>query len=123
LIFVSTARFRCKAKSQDGKKKGKEAGNDIVGEKRRDSSSSSSDDEDATVKTRPTEDGAQGLESADIVVGDEKIHADKDMSPKEKKKFMQKEAKRKRDEMVSKMTKMTETGLGAFADFMERMTK
>lgn len=57
------------------------------------------------------------------MVGGEKIKTDKDLSDKEKKKLAQKEAKRKRDEMVSQMTKMTEDGLGAFADFMERMTK
>ena len=111
------------AERQDGRKRGKEAGNANVGEKTIDSSSSSSDDEDAPVKIRPTHDGDQGLESAELVVGDEKIQADKNLSHKEKKKIQQKAAKRKRDEMVSKMTKITEMGLGAFADFMERMTK
>ncbi len=45
------------------------------------------------------------------------------MDEKAKKKLAQREAKRKRDEMVSKMTKATEDGLGAFADLMERMNK
>lgn len=44
-------------------------------------------------------------------------------SEKNKKKLAQHEAKRKRDEMVSKMTKATEDGLGALADTIERFTK
>lgn len=75
------------------------------------------------MEKRPIQDGEQGLESADVVVGGEKIKTEKPLTEKEKKKLAQKEAKRKRDEMVSNMTKMTEDGLGAFADFMERMTK
>jgi hypothetical protein len=57
------------------------------------------------------------------VVGGEKIVPDKPLDEKEKKKLAQREAKRKRDEVVSKMTKATEDGLGAFADLIERMTK
>ena len=65
----------------------------------------------------------QGLQSADVVIGGEKIKMDEDIPEKKKKKLAQQEAKRKRDEMVSKMIKGTEQGLGAFADFMERMQK
>lgn len=65
----------------------------------------------------------QGLQSADVVIGGEKIKLDEQISDKKKKKIAQQEAKRKRDEMVSKMIKGTEQGLGAFADFMERMQK
>jgi hypothetical protein len=114
------------ADQQDGKKKGKEAGNSELGEKKRNSSSSSESDDDEdedAVKVQSTQDGAQGLESADVVVGGEKVKTDKKLSEKEKKKLAQKEAKRKRDEMVGKMTKATEDGLGAFADLMERLNK
>ncbi|ORY32602.1 hypothetical protein BCR39DRAFT_564238 [Naematelia encephala] len=104
----------------DGRKKGKEAGNANVGEKSRDSDTSSDDDDD--IDKRPQGEHAQGLESADVVVGGEKISSNKPISDKEKKKLAQKEAKRKRDELVAKMTKATETGLGAFADTMERFT-
>lgn len=58
-----------------------------------------------------------------MVVGGEKIIPNKPLDEKEKKKVAQKEAKRKRDEMVSKMTKGTEDGLGALADTIERFTK
>lgn len=65
----------------------------------------------------------QGLQSADVIIGGEKIKMDEEMSEKKKKKIARQEAKRKRDEMVSTMIKGTEQGLGAFADFMERMQK
>ena len=65
----------------------------------------------------------QGLQSADVVIGGEKIKLEDDIPEKKKKKIAQQEAKRKRDEMVGKMIKATEQGLGAFADFMERMQK
>ncbi|KAE8537706.1 hypothetical protein D1P53_005762 [Cryptococcus gattii VGV] len=107
----------------DGKKKGKEAGNANVGEKEEEPESSSSEDE-GSVKTAPVgEEGKpQGLESADIVIGGEKITPDKPLTDKEKKQLAQREAKRKRDEMVSKMTKLTEDSLGTFADAIERFT-
>ncbi|KIR55879.1 hypothetical protein I315_01761 [Cryptococcus gattii Ru294] len=107
----------------DGKKKGKEAGNANVGEKEEEPESSSSEDE-VSVKTAPVgEEGKpQGLESADIVIGGEKITPDKPLTDKEKKQLAQREAKRKRDEMVSKMTKLTEDSLGSFADAIERFT-
>ncbi|WVO22305.1 uncharacterized protein IAS62_003635 [Cryptococcus decagattii] len=107
----------------DGKKKGKEAGNTNVGEKEEERESSSSEDE-GSVKTAPVgEEGKpQGLESADIVIGGEKITPDKPLTDKEKKQLAQREAKRKRDEMVSKMTKLTEDSLGSFADAIERFT-
>lgn len=94
-----------------------------MGEKKADSSSSSSEDEDDEVKNRPTKEGEQGLESADVVVGGEKIHSEKELTDKQKKKLAQKAAKQARDDMVSKMTKATEVGLGEFADLTERMTK
>lgn len=95
-----------------------------MGEKQEESSSSSSsEDEDEVVKSRPAQDGAQGLESAEIVLGGGKVQSDKPLTEKEKKKLQQKEAKKKRDEMVSKMTKATEVGLGEFADLTERLTK
>jgi hypothetical protein len=52
-----------------------------------------------------------------------KIKAEAEMNQKEKKKLAQMEAKRKRDELVGKMTKATEAGLGELADFMEIMNK
>lgn len=107
---------------QDGRKKGKEAGNSTVGEKKREASSSSSSSDDE-VSSRPQLDGAQGMESGTVVVGGEKINSKKPLKEKDKKKLMQQEAKRKRDELVSKMTKATEDGLGAFADMFERFTK
>jgi hypothetical protein len=98
--------------------------------------SESSDDEDVVPTTPPPAkdpyahelikmegDQSQGLESADVVIGGKKITADTELNEKEKKKLAQTEAKRKRDELVSKMTKATEDGLGAFADMMEVMTK
>lgn len=98
--------------------------------------SESSDDEDVGPTTPPPakdpyahelikmeDDQSQGLESADVVIGGKKITADTELNEKEKKKLAQTEAKRKRDELVSKMTKATEDGLGAFADMMEVMTK
>lgn len=45
------------------------------------------------------------------------------MTEKQKKKKAQKIAKKKRDELVSKMTKGTQDGLGAAADMIERLTK
>lgn len=56
-------------------------------------------------------------------MGGEKIVPNKPLGEKAEKKLAQREAKRKRDEMVSKMTKATEDGLGALADLIERMTK
>lgn len=116
---------------QDGSKKGKNAGNSAVGEKQVDSSSDDDDEDDFVA---PGREGAsnidhlndhkhQGLQSADAVIGGEKISFDQEMSDKKKKKIAQREAKRKRDDMVSKMIKGTEVGLGDFADFMERLQK
>ncbi|WVQ99136.1 hypothetical protein IAU59_006268 [Kwoniella sp. CBS 9459] len=111
----------------DGRKKGKEAGNSEVGEKKAESSSSSDVDDDVPpgqpgVNRTAKQDQSQGLESGTVVVGGEKITPEKPLNDKEKKKLAQREAKRKRDEMVSKMTKATEEGLGAFADTIERFT-
>ncbi|KGB74623.2 hypothetical protein CNBG_0461 [Cryptococcus deuterogattii R265] len=107
----------------DGKKKGKEAGNANVGEKEEEPESSSSEDEGSVKTAAVGEEGKpQGLESADIVIGGEKITPDKPLTDKEKKQLAQREAKRKRDEMVSKMTKLTEDSLGSFADAIERFT-
>nr|ODN82538.1 hypothetical protein L203_05347 [Cryptococcus depauperatus CBS 7841] len=97
----------------DGSKEGKAAGNANVGEKNEESSLSSSDFNE--------EDKPQGEDSAEVIVGGEKIVPSKPMSEKERKQLAQTEAKRKRDQMVSKMTKATEDGLGAFADMAERM--
>jgi hypothetical protein len=95
-----------------------------MGEKKRhsDTSSSSSSDEDGII-TSGRNSAAQGVETADIVVGDKKISTDKDMTEKQKKKMLQQEAKKKRDAMVSNMTQATEQGLGALADMIERFTK
>ncbi|KAL7421556.1 hypothetical protein Q5752_003325 [Cryptotrichosporon argae] len=103
----------------DGRKKGKNAGNANVGEKVVEPESDLDDDEaDPTnAKTKP-----QGLVSADVKVGDEHIALDEKTDDKKKKKIAQQAAKQKRDELVGKMTKATEDGLGAFADLMERMT-
>ncbi|KAL0250702.1 hypothetical protein I308_102885 [Cryptococcus tetragattii IND107] len=107
----------------DGKKKGKEAGNANVGEKAEEPESSSSEDEGSVKTAAVGEEGKlQGLESADIVIGGEKITPDQPLTDKEKKQLAQREAKRKRDEMVSKMTKLTEDSLGTFADAIERFT-
>ncbi|OCF31032.1 hypothetical protein I316_07303 [Kwoniella heveanensis BCC8398] len=112
----------------DGRKKGKEAGNSNVGEKKAGSSSSSSDVDDDVPPGQPAvnrtakQGQAQGLDSGAVVVGGETITPEKPLNDKEKKKLAQREAKRKRDEMVSKMTKATEDGLGAFADTIERFT-
>ena len=118
--------------NQDGSKKGKNAGNSAVGEKQHhsDLESDSDDDEDDAIQKKGDvgADKPQGTESADLVVAGEKIdvadHKDgKEISEKEKKKLLAKEAKKKRDELVGKMTKSTEVGLGSFADLIERMTK
>ncbi|CAD6577000.1 MAG: hypothetical protein TREMPRED_001836 [Tremellales sp. Tagirdzhanova-0007] len=101
----------------DGRKKGKEAGNSTVGEKQAGSSS----DEDEAEKAKQTTPGEQGLESADVVIGGKQITPNKPLDEKAKNKLAQREAKRKRDEMVSKMTKATEDTLGALADLIERM--
>ncbi|WWC89593.1 uncharacterized protein L201_004518 [Kwoniella dendrophila CBS 6074] len=123
----------------DGRKKGKEAGNSTVGEKKRKSdTSSNTSDSDSDDDYEPDNDvppgqpgvtrkkhgknQSAGLESGTVVIGGETVTPDKPLNEKEKKKLAQREAKRKRDEMVSKMTKATEEGLGAFADTMERMT-
>ena len=96
-----------------------------MGEKTRESdpSDSSDEDDDNDKIVQPTQEGAQGVEGADVVVGGEKISIDKSLSDKEKKKLAQREAKRKRDELVSKMTKATEDGLGSIADMIEMFTK
>lgn len=65
----------------------------------------------------------QGEESADLVIGGEKITHDDKMTEKQKKKAAQALAKKKRDELVAKMTKGTQDGLGAAADMIERLTK
>ncbi|KAK4684455.1 hypothetical protein P7C73_g5722, partial [Tremellales sp. Uapishka_1] len=96
----------------DGQKKGKKAGNANVGEKIVESSSESEDESE-----KP-----QGMDSADVVVNGEKININEPVSDKKKKKLAQKEAKKKRDEMVGKMIKATEGGLGDLADMMERFT-
>jgi hypothetical protein len=84
----------------------------------------SSDDDGPVTKIDPGAEGrTQGLGSADAVVGGEEIHIDKDLSEKERKKLAAKEAKKKRDQMVGKMVKTTESGLGAFADMTEMFTK
>lgn len=58
--------------------------------------------------------------SADAVVGGQKVEAfDED----DKDKAAAIEVKRKRDEMVAKMCKGTETGLGGAADFVEILQK
>ncbi|WVQ82424.1 hypothetical protein IAT38_004552 [Cryptococcus sp. DSM 104549] len=107
-----------------GRKGSKESGNANVGEKTAESSSSDEDPEEDEMnpEREKQKDGAQGLDSGDVVIGGETITPDKPLSDKEKKKLAQREAKRKRDEMVSKMIKGTEDGLGAFADMMERFT-
>ncbi|WRT66094.1 uncharacterized protein IL334_003047 [Kwoniella shivajii] len=111
----------------DGRKKGKQAGNSEVGEKKRDDDSSDLDDDVApgqppVSREKHGESQAQGLESGTVVIGGETINSDKPLNEKDKKKLAQTEAKRKRDEMVSKMTKATEEGLGAVADTIERLT-
>jgi hypothetical protein len=45
------------------------------------------------------------------------------VSEKKRKKLAAKEAKKKRDQMVGKMVKTTESTLGAFADMTEMFTK
>lgn len=76
------------------------------------------------VKTTPEEQGhSQGQGSADAVVAGEQIHVDPELSEKKRKKLAAKEAKKKRDDLVGKMTKAAEDGLGGFADMTEMMTK
>lgn len=117
-------------------KKGKNAGNSQVGEKILEESDSDSDSDDSdkpeklptTSHTIPgatttAADKPQGLESADVVIGGEKIDHDENLSERQKKKRAAKLAKKKRDELVSKMTKTTQDGLGAAADMIERLTK
>lgn len=117
------------ADGQDGSKKGRNAGNAQVGEKVLDTSDSESDDADDSDVLAPAgnADGSkphgQGEESADIVIGGEKIKHDSKKTEKQKKKAAQAAAKKKRDELVSKMTKGTQDGLGAAADMIERLTK
>ncbi|EIW70937.1 hypothetical protein TREMEDRAFT_73606 [Tremella mesenterica DSM 1558] len=114
----------------DGSKKGKNAGNSNVGEKVHHSDLESTSEEDDSVVVNQGEvgqDKPQGEESADLVVAGQKIDIDskaagKNLSEKEKKKLAAKEAKKKRDELVGKMTKSTEVGLGALADYIERLT-
>ncbi|KAI9639865.1 uncharacterized protein MKK02DRAFT_18941 [Dioszegia hungarica] len=112
----------------DGSKKGRNAGNAQVGEKVLDTSDSESDDADDSDVLAPAgnADGSkphgQGEESADIVIGGEKIKHDSKKTEKQKKKAAQAAAKKKRDELVSKMTKGTQDGLGAAADMIERLT-
>lgn len=106
------------------------AGNAAVGEKSR-SDDDDSDDDDVDfnssgvkrTKVHGDAAGAQGVDSADVVIGGEKIEIDENLDEKKRKKLAAKEAKRKRDEMVGKMTKGTEDGLGALADTIERFTK
>lgn len=124
----------------DGRKKGKEAGNSEVGEKQQGSDLEYDDpnDDEAIdqlaahreaegVHVEGTQDGegadGQGMQSAAVVVGGEKIVPHTDLSEKERKKIAAREAKRKRDELVSKMVKQTELGFGAFADYVEMFTK
>lgn len=113
---------------QDGKKHPKNAGNANVGEKDEEDEDDKSADEDGGDKTvtkvRPEDMGhSQGQGSADAVVAGEQIHIDENVSEKERKKLAAKEAKKKRDELVSKMIKGAEDGLGAFADMTEMFTK
>ncbi|KAK4686220.1 hypothetical protein P7C73_g3921, partial [Tremellales sp. Uapishka_1] len=98
----------------DGRKKGKNAGNANMGEKVVESSDEEEDDE---AKETP-----QGLDSADVVIGGEKIDINRPVSDKKKRKLAEQAAKKKRDEMVGKMIKATELGLGEFADMVERLT-
>lgn len=121
----------------DGRKKGKHAGNSEVGEKQHSDEYDSDNDETidqdeahrakAGVHKEDAQNGegtdAQGMQSAAVVVGGEKIIPHHELSEKERKRIAAREAKRKRDELVSKMIKQTELGLGAFADFTEMMTK
>jgi hypothetical protein len=99
-----------------------------VGEKSRTSDDDSDDDDFNAAGVKRTKidgdaAGAQGTDSADVVIGGEKIEIDKDLDEKERKKLAAREAKRKRDEMVAKMTRGTQDGLGALADTIERFTK
>lgn len=115
-------------RDQDGKKHPKNAGNSAVGEKRHtdpeDQTSSSDDDDDPVTKIRPEDAGhSQGQGAADAVVAGEQIHIDEDVSDKKRKKLAAREAKKKRDQLVSKMIKGAETGLGGFADTTEMFTK
>ena len=66
---------------------------------------------------------SQGQGSADAVVAGQEIHIDPELSEKKRKKLAAKEAKKKRDQMVGKMIKATETSLGGFADMTEMFTK
>lgn len=66
---------------------------------------------------------SQGQGDADVVVAGEEIHIDEKVSEKERKKLAAREAKKKRDQLVSKMVKGAESGLGAFADMTEMFTK
>lgn len=114
-------------------KKGKNAGNSQVGEKVLETSDSDSDSDDSDKPERvsttvsaggpTTADKPQGLEHADVVIGGEKIDHDENLSERQRKKRAAKLAKKKRDELVSKMTKTTQDGLGAAADMIERLTK
>lgn len=139
---MSLCSLRTWLKGQDGRKKGKNAGNAQVGEKIYSDSNDDSDDDDdsyddlASPKDAAHTDGSnlgeraegkhehgQGTQSADIVIAGEQINHEGELSEKKKKKIAQAAAKKKRDELVAKMTKGTQDGLGAAADMIERFTK
>ena len=63
---------------------------------------------------------SQGTQSADIVVGGEAVQV-KDGEDVDK--VEANEVKRKRDELVAKMAKGTEVGLGTVADYVEILQK
>lgn len=57
------------------------------------------------------------------MVAGEQIHVDENLSEKKRKKLAAREAKKARDQLVSKMVKGAEDALGAFADMTEMFTK
>ena len=101
-------------------KKGKMAGNANVGEKQLEESETEEESDENLLEKHKIDPGSKVMIKvedepelkADVVIGGEVIKADEELSEKKKKKLAQQEAKRKRDEMVSHMTKGTEASQG-----------
>ena len=108
-----------------GGRRGGDVGNSKVGEKNLEGSDSDTENDlpEDDVKKVDVDDGEQGTQDAAVVVGGEAIVPENELTDKEKKKLQQREAKRRRDEKVSKLTKTVQDVLGDSADLGERMTK
>lgn len=105
-----------------GHGKGK-MGNGSVGRKEAAQGESSEEDDESDDEEEEAVKPPQGFDERQPIVVKGKDGEVQELSAKQKRKLKAKEAKAKRDAMVGNLAKGVQTGLGDFADAMERFAK